>query len=419
MDNLVECAAGLDVHRDTVVASVRRLAGKKERVETRTFETFPDALRSLGQWLKECGVQIVGMESTGVYFFPVYRELKRWELVVWVVNAAHAKNVPGRKTDVSDSAWLSKLVMHGLVRPSFIPDETLESMRMLTRSRVQMVGEATRLKARVIRMLELFGIKLAAIFSDVLGKSGRAVLGALLEGTKSPKEIAALVAPKMAKKRPLLERAVTVPLNEDAKWILRELLDALDHVDRRLAAVHDRIANKLACHAEDVALLQQIPGLSAVSIAGVLAETGTDMSVFTSARHLTSWAGLAPGKNQSAGKNRRARRLNGNVWLRTMLVQVAWAASRAKRSPWRQTFARLTRTTGSAKKAVFAIARKLLLTIFHVLTTREYRPMQPPPPSEVHKARRAQSAIAALTALGFEVSIKPIAATTTVLPAQS
>ena len=381
---------------------------KQERVETRTFETFPDALRQLAAWLKKCAVQVVAIESTGVYFFPVYRELRRFELVVWVVNAAHAKNVPGRKTDVSDSAWLSKLVMHGLVRPSFIPDEQLESLRMLTRSRVQMVGKANRLKARVIRLLELFGIKLAGIFSDVLGKSGRSVLEALLEGNKSPQEMAALVSPKMAKKRPLLERALTVVLNVDAKWLLKDLLDALDHVQKRIVAVEQRTANALSLSSDDVALLKQIPGLSDVAIAGVLAETGTDMSTFPSAKHLTSWAGLAPGKNESAGKSRRAGTLAGNAWLRTLLVQCAWATSRAKKSPWRGTFARLTRTTGSAKKAAFAIARKLLVTIFHVLTSRQYRPAMPAPPSDAQKSRRAKAAVATLAALGFEVLLKPL-----------
>jgi transposase len=412
MDVLVRCSAGLDVHRDTVVASIRRLDGKKELVETRTFETFPDALRSLAQWLKDDGVQVTAMESTGVYFFPVYRELRRSELVTWVVNASHAKNVPGRKTDVSDSAWLSKLAMHGLVRPSFIPDEEFESLRMLTRSRVQMVREAVRLKSRVIRILELLGLKLAGIFSDVLGKGGRAVLRALLEGKKSPKEMAALVAPRMAKKRPMLERALTVPLHDDAKWLIKDLLDALTHAETRIASVEERIAKRLASYSDDVALLQQVPGLNAVSIAGVLAETGTDMSIFNSAKHLTSWAGLAPGKNESAGKHRHAGTISGNAWLRTLLVQCAWSAQKASNSPWRSTFTRLARTTGSTKKAAFAIARKLLLTTFHVLKDRVYRPMRPAPLSDAQKDRRAKSAIATLAALGFDVTVKPIESTT-------
>jgi transposase len=176
MEQLIECTAGLDVHRDSVVATVRRRAGKRDQRETRTFETFPDGLQALAQWLKEAGVQVAGMESTGVYFLPVHRELQRAAITTWVVNAAHVKQVPGRKSDVSDSEWLSKLVMYGLVRPSFIPNEQLESLRMLTRLRAQTVGEQTRARNRIIKLLEAFGIKLASICTDVFGKTGCAIL---------------------------------------------------------------------------------------------------------------------------------------------------------------------------------------------------------------------------------------------------
>lgn len=408
MERIVECSAGLDVHRDTVVASIRDLRGNTERVTTRTFETYPDALRSLAAWLKESGAQVIAMESTGVYFLPVYRELRRAGLVVWVVNAAHAKSVPGRKTDVKDSAWLSKLAMHGLVRPSFIPDEELETMRMLTRLRVQTVSEAARTKNRVIRVLEALGIKLAGLFSDVLGKSGRNVLRAMLEGAKSPTEIAALVDPRMAKKRPSIERALSVAVHADAKWMLIELLQTLESVEQRIARLDARIADKLSRYAADVELLRQIPGLSDVSIAAVLAETGSDMSLFPSSKHISSWAGLAPGKNESAGKNKRTRVLRGNPWLRTMLVQIAWVVSRAKRSPWARVFARWARTTGSVKKAALAVAHKLLVAVYHVLKDRIYRPQQPLPLTDDQRQRRIQRALANLKDLGLDVTVAPL-----------
>ncbi len=408
MEKMVECSAGLDVHRDTVVASVRDLRGKRERVNTRTFETYPDALRSLAAWLKESGAQVVAMESTGVYFLPVYRELRRAGLMTWVVNAAHAKNVPGRKTDVKDSAWLSKLAMHGLVRPSFIPDEELETLRMLTRLRVHTVSEAGRTKNRVIRVLEALGIKLAGLFSDLLGKSGRIVLRAMLEGDKSPSEIAALVDPRMAKKRPSIERALSVVVHADAKWMLLELLGTLENVEQRIARLDARIADKLSRYATDVELLRQIPGLSDVSIAAVLAETGSDMSLFPSAKHISSWAGLAPGKHESAGKNKRARVLRGNPWIRTMLVQIAWVVSRAKHSPWASSFARWARTTGSAKKAALAVAHKLLVAVYHVLKDRTYRPQLPVPLTDEQRQRRIQRAVANLKQLGLDVTVTPL-----------
>jgi transposase len=409
MEHLVECAAGLDVHRDTVVASVRRCIGKKETIETRTFETYPDSLRELAQWLKDCGVQLAGMESTGVYFKPVDRELRRAGLVSWVINAAHVKQVPGRKTDVNDSAWLSKLVMHGLVRPSFIPDAALDALRTLTRTRVAAIGDMTRIRNRIIRSLECLGIKLSTLCSDVLGKSGRAILRALLEGHMTPAQMAALAQTRMVAKRPLLERALTVSLDEDSKWVLADLLAELEHAEARVARLDARIAEHLGIYATDVQLVRQIPGMHDVSIAAVLAETGVDMSVFASAKHLASWAGLCPGNNESAGKAKKARAMRGNPWLRTMLLQVAFATSRAKNSPWRGTFARLTRSTGSVKKAAFAVAHKVLLCVYHVLRSRQYRPAQPLPITEPQRKRRIARALDTLRELGFDATLAPTA----------
>lgn len=413
METLVECAAGLDVHRDSVVATVRRRVGRRDRVETKTFETYPDSLAELAQWLRAEGVQLTGMEATGVYFKPVYQALCRAGLSAWVVNAAHVKQVPGRKTDVNDSAWLSKLVMFGLVRPSFIPDETLESMRVLTRLRRQTIGEMTRAKSRLIKLLEASGIKLAGICTDVLGKSGRAILRELLEGTLSAEQMAALAQGRLRAKHALLVRALGVRLGPDAKWVLRELLAEAEHIEHRIARLDGRIGVLLANHYEaEVALLRQIPGLETVSIAAILAEIGADMSVFPSAKHLSAWAGLAPGKNESAGRSKSTRALRGNPWVRIALVQIAWVVARTKRSCWRPTFARLARTTGSAKKAAFAIARKILVAIYHVLSSRAYKPLAPPPLSDDDRRRRAKSVLARLTELGFQATLTDLKADT-------
>lgn len=410
MERMVECTAGLDVHRDTVVATVRRLERHRERVETRMFPTYASDLRELAAWLREQGVQIAGIESTGVYFKPVDRELRRAGLTVWVVNAAHAKQVPGRKTDVNDSSWLSKLVMHGLVRPSFIPDEGLEGLRMLTRLRVQSVGDATRAKNRLIKALEASGIKLATLCSDVLGKTGRAIVRALLEGKMTPAQMADLAVGKLRAKRDLLVRALDVSLHADMRWILDQLLHTFEAIESRVQKLDARIALALQPYAQDVELLDQIPGLSPISIAAVLAEAGADMSVFTSAKHLTSWAGLAPGSHQSAGKAKPARVRRGNPWLRTILVQIAWVVGRTKCSPLRPTFARLARTTGSAKKAALAVARKLLVTVYHVLVTRRYQPFVPPAPTERERTRRINAALATLLELGYQAPNVPTTA---------
>jgi len=301
MEQLIECAAGLDVHRDSVVATVRRRVGKRDQRETRTFETFPDALRSLAQWLKDCRVQIAAMESTGVYFLPVHRELQRAAVTTWVVNAAHVKQVPGRKSDVSDSEWLSKLVMYGLVRPSFIPNEQLESLRMLTRLRAQTVGEQTRGRNRIIKLLEAFGIKLASICTDVFGKTGCAILHALVEGQLSPGQMAQLAEGLLRKKRALLERALQVQLSDEAKWLLQELLTVHRQIEQRVQRLDDRIQKLLVPYQKDVELLDEIPGLNTVSIAAVLAETGADMSTFSSAKHLLRGLALRRVRTKAVG----------------------------------------------------------------------------------------------------------------------
>jgi transposase len=408
MDKLFEVSAGLDVHRDTVVASVRRSLRARETVETKTFGTFHDDLCALSDWLRTQQVDVVAMESTGVYFKPVLRTVQHHvQKPIWLVNATAVKQVPGRKSDVNDSAWLSKLVMHGLVRPSFVPDEAQEGLRMLTRHRRKRVGEQRSCKNRIVKQLEACGIKLASVCSDVLGKSGRLMIQALLDGTKSAEEIADLAHGRLRAKRSQLIRAVAGDLTSAVRWLLVRLLKQLQEIERDVDELNDEISRRLAAHADDVALLKQIPGLDDVSIATVVAEVGTDMSVFGSAKRLASWAGLAPGSNESAGKKRPTPTRPGNQWLRTMLVQVAQTVANKwrSRSPWRSTFVRIARNTGVAHKAVFAVARKLCVTIFHVLQSRAYTPFVPPPETEAARDRAKQRALEQLRALGYVVEL--------------
>lgn len=408
MEVFFKVSAGLDVHRDTVVASVRKSLQARETVETRTFGTFYDDLRAMCAWLTEHAVEVVAMESTGVYFKPVLRAAQQYVgKPVWLVNAAAVKQVPGRKSDVNDSAWLSKLVMHGLVRPSFIPNEAQDDLRKLTRHRSKRVGEQRSCKNRVVKQLEASGIKLASVCSDVLGKSGRLMIEALLDGTKSAVQIADLARGRLRVKMAELVRAVEGYLSSGTRWILRRLLDQLSHVERDIAELDAEIALRLIPCADDVALLKLIPGLDNVSIAAVVAEAGTDMSIFGSAKKLASWAGLAPGSDESAGKKRDAPTRKGNRWLRTMLVQVAQSVVNRKRSksPWRSDFVRIARNTGVAHKAIFAVARKICVTIFHVLQSRTYKPYEPQPPTPAALDRAKKRALEQLDALGYDVAL--------------
>jgi transposase len=322
-----------------------------------------------------------------------------------LVNAAAVKQVPGRKTDVNDSAWLSKLVMHGLVRPSFLPNDAQEDLRMLTRHRKKRVGEQTSCKNRIIKVLEAAGFKLSRVCSDVFGKTGRAIVAALIEGTQSPAEMAGLAVGSLRTKRDQLARALAGDMSSTKRWLLQRLLAQLLQIEADIAELDAAIALSLAPHQQDVELLLQVPAIDGVAAAAILAEMGGDMSIFNTAKRLASWSGLAPGNHESAGKTRDVATRKGNRWLRTMLVQIAHVVVRMKRSPWRSAFARLLHSTGSKKKAVFAVAHKLCLTVFHVLSDRAYRPYEPPPPTEAQQARAKERALEQLRSLGYEVAL--------------
>jgi len=412
MEVLFNVAAGIDVHRDTVVVSVRARQGTKESVETRTFETFRDGLDAMCDWLAEREVQVVGLESTGVYFKPVILALRRHarQRPVWLVNAAAVKQVPGRKTDVNDSSWLSKLVMHGLVRPSFVPQEAQEDLRLLTRYRKKLVGDLTSCKNRIIKCLEAAGYKLATVCSDVLGKSGRSILGALIDGTETPEQMADRALGRLRAKRDVLIRALQGDMSPIKRWLLRDLMTRLGQCEANIASLDAKIADLLVVHEKDMELLVQIPGVDRVGAAAVVAEMGADMSIFPSSKNAAAWAGLAPGNHESAGIRRDVPTRKGNPYLRTMLVQMAHAASRAKDSPWRSFFARVARATGSRKKAIFAVAHKLCITIFHVLRERVFRPYVPSPPTLPQRQRSVRRALDALESLGFVVTLEERAA---------
>lgn len=413
MDVLFSTSAGIDVHRDTVVVSVRhRTETGQEQVETRTFSTFHDGLVQMVGWLDEHQVPVVGLESTGVYWKPVVLALQQRSTgrLIWLVNPAEVKKVPGRKTDVSDSAWLSKLVMHGLVSPSFLPPQEQAELRQLTRFRTRIVGNQTRCKNRILKELEASGIKLASVCSDVLGTSGRAMLAALLSGSSTPAQIAQLARGKLRAKIPELERALQGSFTAATRFILLQLLEELSQIERQLGALDAQIGQRLEPYQREVALLLTVPGFDRIAIASVLAEIGPDMSIFETADRLASWAGVCPGNNESGGKPQRAPTRQGDKYLRTILVQAAWAAKNTRGSFWRQKYHQLVVRLGP-QKAGMAIAHKMLVASFYILRDGvPYRTPTLPPVSPAKTKRLVQEYTARLAALGFDVQLTPVAA---------
>lgn len=408
MERMFQVAAGIDVHRDNVVVSIRRRhTGVRDSLDTKTFETFHDGITAMAQWLQEQGVEVVGLESTGVYWQPVVRAVQRSlpKAVVWLVNPTQVKKVPGRKTDVSDSQWLSKLVMYGLVSPSFLAPVELQDLRKLTRHRTKLTSDQTRYKNRILKELESDGIKLPSVCSDTLGKTGRALLDAMLRGeTLDQSSITKLAQGRLRKKIPDLLRAVHCPLAPSTIVVLKQLLRRFDDLTNDISELESEIRRLLLPMTADVQRLVQIPGIDEVSAAAILAEVGADMSVFPSAKHLASWGGLSPGSEESAGKSKKAPTRKGNKYFRTILVQVATCACKTKGTFWQRKFRRLARL--GPKKAAVALARSLASVIFHLLADRsDYREpdtILPPP-------HRIRTRVAALTrqieALGFKVAL--------------
>jgi len=368
VDVLYPVVAGLDVHRDTVVVTIRKAQGRpKAWTETRTFSTFADGLQALSAWLDEHAVPLVVIESTGVLWKPVYRQLcQPGSRTVWLVNPMNCKAVTGRKTDVKDSEWLAQLAQFGLVMPSFVPGPAQLQLRELVRLRKQLVNEHSRQTNRIVRDLESQGIKLSSVLSDVLGKSGYAMVKALLAGDMSPEQIADLAVGKLRCKRAEIVRAVQGKLDETARFTIGLKLALRETLDRQLQALDARIEQALAPMKQQVELLLEVPGLKHTVIAALLAEIGADMSVFRSADALASWAGLSPAACRSAGKSKDIGCRQGSHWVRIFLTQAAWAAAHTKATFWGRKFFTLAARIGR-KQALIAIARKMLVTIYYML----------------------------------------------------
>jgi transposase len=367
---LVERCAGLDVHRDTVVATVRVPATAKGRPQreqsTRTFATTTAGIIALGDWLGEQRITRVGRESTGVYWKPVSYLLED-ALEVWLINAEHLHNVPGRKTDVADSAWIAQMVEYGLVRPSFVPPPPIRELRDLTRHRRTLVEERTRVVQRLEKVLQDAGIKLTSVASALLTKSGRAILDALLAGESDPQVLADLARGRLRSKIPALREALAGRFRAGHHGLL--VAQMLAHIDFLDAAIAD-LDTSLAAAAEPfrpiLERLTTIPGVSERTAIMLLAECGADMSVFPTAAHLASWAGICPGNNTSGGRSRSGHTRHGSVALRTALTEAAHAAVRTKGTYLAAHHAHIRSRRGVAK-AIGATRHDLLIAYWHVV----------------------------------------------------
>ncbi len=404
------CAA-IDVHKRSAVATVGWVDGRGRRQkQTRTFGTMTADLDRLRRWLAEAGVTHVAMESTGVYWKPIFNLLEEGGLTVVLANAAHVKAVPGRKTDVRDSEWLLDLLQHGLIRGSFIPEQPIRALRDLTRLRTSLIEERTRAVNRIQKALEDANIKLASVATEVLGVSGRAMLEAIVAGETDPEKLADLARGTPRRKRAALVEALAGRVREHHRVLLKTLLAHVDHLDQAIAELSAEVGRRVEPYAAAVALLCSIAGIKQRAAEVVIAEIGVDMDRFAGARHLCSWAALCPGNDQSAGKRRSGRTRRGNRWLRAVLLQAAWAAIKVKGGYLGAQFRRIAKRRGD-KRAAIAVAHSLLTVIYHVLKTGAlYEDLGADYFDRHAPERHARYHLRRLAELGFSVALAPAAA---------
>jgi transposase len=408
MDVLYASCAGLDVHKETVVACVRRLdpAGRVS-AQVRTFGTLTSELLALADWLAEQGVTHVAMESTGVYWKPVWNLLEG-QFQVLLVNARHIKQVPGRKTDVKDAEWIAQLLQHGLLRGSFVPATPQRELRELTRQRRQLIQAKASVANRIQKVLEDANIKLGSVASDVLGVSGREMLRALIAGQDDPRQLAELARRRLRAKIPQLRLALQGRVTGHHRFLLGLLLEEVEQHEGWIARLSQRIEEVLpAPFAEAVQRLVTIPGIDERAAEGILAEVGTDMGQFPGAGHLASWTGMASGNDESAGKRRSGRTGKGNRWLRATLVQVAWAASHTKGTYLAAQYRRLAARRGK-KRALVALGHTILVIVYHVLQRRvNYCDLGPEYLDRLDSERLTRTLVRRLEALGHQVTLQP------------
>lgn len=409
MDVVITRCAGLDVHKATVVATVRvpEVQGRR-RVVTETFGTMTPDLIALREWLQAFGVTHVALESTGVYWKPVYYVLEdAFELLL--VNMRELKHVPGKKTDVKDSDWLTQLLECGLLRPSFVPPPPIRELRDITRYRVQQTRDRSQEVNRLQKVLEDAGVKLTSVLTDIMGASGRAMVEALVAGTTDPQVLADLARGQLRKKLPALQRALVGRFRPVHAFLLEQILAKIDYLDEGLERLTAEIDRRVAPFEPMLTGLDTIPGIDRIGAISLVAETGGDMTRFPSAAHLCSWGGMCPGHEESAGKRRSGKTRKANRYLRSTLIQAGVAASHKKGSALQALYARVKRRRGH-KKAVVATGHQILEIAYYVMRDGiTYRELGA---DYFHRRGREYTArrhVKQLEALGYVVTVQPAA----------
>jgi transposase len=420
MEVMHKCCAGLDVHKNVIVACVRLTLRRKVERECRTFDTTTTGLLALLSWLSASGCTHVAMEATGVYWKPVWNILSDGTFELIVANAAHIKNVPGRKTDMNDAMWIADLVACGLIRASFVPDERTQELRSLLRTRKQMTREQTSHIQRMQRTLEEGNIKLDSVISDIIGVSGRCMIEAMIAGETSPVRLADLAHRRIRAPREALCEALRGRVTDHHRFLLRlhlrqydALAAAIAEIDQQVEVLIEDMDEQIeagqATFRALIMLLCSIPGVGTLAAVVILSEIGRDMSRFPTAGHLLAWAGLCPGQNESAGKRKSSRLRKGAPWLKTLLIQCAWAASRRQDSYYKAQFSRLKARRGP-KKAICAVAASMLTAIYHMLKDGTgHRDLGASYFDRRSIDAKAKRLVSQLTKLGFQVQLEQIA----------
>ena len=411
-DVLFTHCCGLDVHKKSVTACVFRpkVAGAGVERLIRSFGTTTNALQKLSEWLQELGVTHVAIESTGVYWKPVFNVIEP-VVEVWLVNAQHVKQVPGRKTDIKDAEWLATLMRHGLLKPSYIPDVEQRDLRDLTRYRTRLTAERSAASNRLQKALEDANIKLSSVASDIRGVSARSMIEALIAEEPEPEVLAEMARGVLRQKIPELTEALTGNVRDHHRFWMHELLQHIDELNERIDMLNQEIQKRTAPHEDTLVRLMTVTGIGRYVAEIIVAEIGPDVTNFPTAKHLASWACLCPGNNISANKRRSGRTRKGQSWLRTALTQAAWGASRSKDTYLSAQFQRLRARRGP-KRAAIAVAHSILVIVYHLLANpeAEYRDLGGDYFLQKNKGQQERRAVNILQTLGYQVQLTPIAA---------
>lgn len=408
MQILYRCCCGLDVHKKIIVACLLQIDGEGEfSRQVRSFGTTTDELLQLSDWLVRADCQAAAMESTGVYWKPIYNVLEG-QMELLVVNAQHIKALPGRKTDVQDAEWIAELLQHGLVKGSFIPPQPQRDLRDVTRYRTSLVRERARIVNRLQKVLEDANLKLAGVATDVMGVSGRAILNALLSGQTDTEQLAELAKGRLRKKIPQLKQALMGRFREHHRFMLTEQLSHIDYLDEAIERLNQEVAERLRPFEQELQLLDTIPGINRRIAENLAAEVGLDMSRFPSGAHLASWAAMCPGHNESAGKRRSGKTRKGDGWLRLTLIEAAQGAARTKDTYLSSQYHRLAGRRGK-KRALVAVGHSLLVIAYYVLKRGQaYSDLGSNYFEQMHRERLQRNLVRRLEKLGYQVSLRTL-----------